>query len=159
MIARVLQVALALALGSVVFVAGPACAQVEVRDLPVPKAAIYAGDVIGAEMLVGKSYRVDGRTKLTVFDNPDEVAGKIARRTLLPGQLIPVNAVKSQDAVKQGRPVTLVFEADGLMITAVGVALQSGGPGDYISVQNSDSGSTIKGFVAPDGTVKVGPQQ
>jgi flagella basal body P-ring formation protein FlgA len=137
-------------------VALPAHATVEVRELPVPRAAIYPGDVIGAEMLVGKAYRVDTRNQLTVHDRVEELVGKVARRTLLPGQLIPLNAVRQEDLVKHGRPVTLLFEAEGLSISATGIALQSGAPGDFISVRNAETGVTIKGVIGSDGIIRVG---
>lgn len=137
-------------------VGAPSAAAATLRDLPVPRVAIYPGDVIGDEMLALKSYRVDPNARLSVFDEFAELRGKIARRTLLPGQLIPLNAVKQPDVVTHGRPVSLVYEADGLVITGTGVALQSGAIGDFISVRSVDSGSTIKGVVAADGTVRLG---
>lgn len=148
--------ALAVAAGLAAFGAGAAPAAGETRELPVPRSAIYPGDVIGAEMFYNKLYRVDPNVRLTVFDNAAELAGKIARRTLLPGQLVPLNAVKNADVVKHGRPVSLVYQADGLTITAGGIALQSGGAGDMISVQNVDSGLTIKGVIMADGTIRLG---
>jgi flagellar basal body P-ring formation protein FlgA len=129
----------------------------DVRELPVARITIYPGDVIGREMLTFKSYRVEPNSRLTVFARGEDLAGKVARRTLLPGQLIPLNAVKNPDIVKQGRPVPIVYEAEGLLISSIGVALQSGAPGDFISVQNPDSGTTIKGVIGEDGSVRVGP--
>jgi flagella basal body P-ring formation protein FlgA len=136
--------------------ASPGAAPGDVRELPVARVTIYPGDLIGAQMLATKNFRVDPKAKLTVHDSADELLGKVARRTLLPGQLIPINAVKAPDVVKQGRPVPIVFEAGGLVISAIGIALQAGAPGDYITVQNPDSGITIKGIVGDDGSVKEG---
>ena len=157
MVARSVQwICAALFVGGVVAAALPAVAAATVRELPVPRVAIYPGDVIGDEMLVLRSYRVDPNAKLSVAGDPEDLRGKIARRTLLPGQLVPLNAVKQPDVVIAGRPVSLVYEADGLIITASGVALQAGGAGDFISVRNVDSGLTIKGVIAADGTIRLG---
>jgi flagella basal body P-ring formation protein FlgA len=35
------------------------------------------------------------------------------------------------------------------------MALQNGGVGDFVTLRNVDSGTIIKGTVAPDGTVRL----
>ena len=50
----------------------------------------------------------------------------------------------------------VVFETGGLTITANAMALQNGGVGDVVTLRNVDSGTTIKGTVAADGTVRLG---
>ena len=51
----------------------------------------------------------------------------------------------------------MIFEDGGLNITAYGAALQPGVAGDFVSVRNVESGVTVSGTVAPDGSVHVGP--
>jgi flagella basal body P-ring formation protein FlgA len=82
--------------------------------------------------------------------------GKVARRTLLPGQAIPTNAIGEPRLVTTGAMVRLVFEEDGLMIVTYASALQGGGAGDVISVRNLESGLTISGIVRADGSIHVG---
>jgi flagella basal body P-ring formation protein FlgA len=79
----------------------------------------------------------------------------VARRTLLPGQPVPVGGVRDPYMVNQGKTAVVVFEADGLSISTSALALQNGGIGDLVSLRNLDSGNVIKGTVAPDGTVRV----
>jgi flagellar basal body P-ring formation protein FlgA len=81
--------------------------------------------------------------------------GRMARRTLLPGQPIPVNAVEDPWTVARGAAVKIVVEDNGLSIVAYGSALQSGAAGSLIPVRNVDTGVIIKGIVEPDGSVKV----
>ena len=57
--------------------------------------------------------------------------------------------------VTQGKTALVVFEAGGLTITANAMALQNGGIGDVVTLRNIDSGTVIKGTVAPDGTVRL----
>jgi flagellar basal body P-ring formation protein FlgA len=127
-------------------------------EIPVPRITLYPGDVIVNEMLIDRKI-VTGSSKAgAVFESREAVLGKVARRTLLAGQPIPVNGIRDPYAVNQGAPVLIVFEADGLVITARGTALQSGGAGDQVSVRNVSSGTTIIGIVRADGSVRVGTQ-
>jgi flagella basal body P-ring formation protein FlgA len=79
----------------------------------------------------------------------------MARRTLLPGQPIPVSAVEDPWTVSRGAMVKIIVEDNGLSIVAYGSAMQSGAAGTMIPVRNVDTGVVIKGVVQPDGTVKV----
>jgi flagella basal body P-ring formation protein FlgA len=124
--------------------------------LPVPKITIYPGDVISSGALGTKRFN-PAAAQLPVFQTPNGLVGKVARRTLLPGRPIPLNAVRDASVVQVGKQVRLVFESGGLTITGIGIALQNGGVGDVLSLRNTDSGVTIRGTVQADGSVKVSP--
>ena len=94
--------------------------------------------------------------RFAVVVSRDELAGMEARRTLLPGQPIPLNAVAAPELVKRGQPTRLVFHDGGLIIVAQVEAMQNGGAGDMIKVRNLDSGLTVVGTVQSDGTVLIG---
>ena len=83
------------------------------------------------------------------------VIGKMSRRTLLPGQAIPLAAVDNPRLVVNGAEVKLVYIEGGLTIVTVGAALQDGAAGDIVKVRNGDSGVTVSGVVQPDGAVRV----
>ena len=51
--------------------------------------------------------------------------------------------------------VRLVFEEGDLTISTYASALQGGAAGDVISVRNLESGFTLSGVIAPDGTIHV----
>jgi flagella basal body P-ring formation protein FlgA len=124
-------------------------------EVPVPNITIYPGDVIGETLLVDKTFTVQAGQNWPVYKSRDELVGKIARRTLLPGKPIPLNSTREVDVISQGRPVVIVFQAGGMTITGQAVPLQSGRVGDVLSLRNVDSGATIKGIVQADGTVRV----
>ena len=124
-------------------------------ELPVPRVTLYPGDVIGDEQLVGRAFIAHTVTRASVVASREALIGKVARRTLLPGQPVPVGGVRDPYVVNQGKPAVVVFEADGLSISTSALALQNGGIGDLVSLRNLDSGNVIKGTVAPDGTVRV----
>ena len=124
--------------------------------VPVPRIAIYPGDAIAAAVIEERPVKLAAGSEAAFALSRAQLVGKIARRTLLPGQPIPLGWIKEPDVVRAGKPVTLVFSAGGLTITARGTAMQAGGVGDAISVQNQDSGRVVRGVVSPDGNVQVG---
>jgi flagella basal body P-ring formation protein FlgA len=126
-------------------------------DLPVPRLTIYPGEMISDDMLINRAYNINlGR--LAVYDGRQSLVGKVAKRTLLPGQPIMLNAVKDPDVVVQGKAYPVIFQTGGLTIVSVAMPLQNGGIGDLITLRNPDSGQLIKGIVQPDGTISVGDQ-
>jgi flagellar basal body P-ring formation protein FlgA len=121
--------------------------------LPTPKLVIYPGDIIQDDMLVdtpaeeGRSGDIAGR---------NVIIGKMARRTLLPGQPIALSDIGNPRLVVNGGSVTLCFTEGGLTISASGAAQQDGSEGELIRVRNTDSGVIVSGVVQADGSVRVG---
>lgn len=124
--------------------------------LPVPRVTLYPGDAIQPDHLAERIFNSRISASGAVYRGRDDLIGKVARRTLLPGEPIPVNAVRDPFLVVQGRTVQIMFQDGGLTITGYGVALQSGGKGEFVSVRNVDSGIIVKGAVLAEGIVRVG---
>lgn len=123
--------------------------------LPVPRITLYPGDAIRSDHLADRVFNARIQRRSAVYQSREDVIGKVARRTLLPGRPIPVNAVREPYLVVQGRTVQIVFQEGPLTITGYAIALQSGGNGEVVRVRNLDSGTIIRGAIAPDGTVRV----
>ncbi len=141
-------------LGGVLLCAtAPLAAAAERR--PVPALTIYPGDIIRDGMLTEAEVS-DAAATAAYASNRTMLLGKVARRTLLPGQTIPTTAVGEPKVVTIGARVRLVFQENGLTISTYGSALQAGCVGDAVSVRNLDSGITIGGTVAADGSIHVG---
>jgi flagellar basal body P-ring formation protein FlgA len=140
---------LVLALGSWPAAAG----QVQV---PVPRGVVYPGEVIGDAHLIEKPFQAEAVAGAAVFATRDALIGKVAKQTLLPNAPISLGAVRDPFAVKVGQPTVVVFSADGLVISGTAVSLQQGAVGEVISLRNTDSGTTIRGVIQGDGTVRVG---
>jgi flagella basal body P-ring formation protein FlgA len=136
------------AVGSTVtFAAGPI--------IPVPALVIYPGDIITDSMLIDREMPPNFPGRSAVLDGRSLILGKAARRTLLPNQPIPLNAIGEPKIVANGAMVRIVFREGGLTITTTGVALQAGGIGDVVPVRNVESGLIISGTIASDGSVMV----
>ena len=126
--------------------------------LPVPTVTIYPGDTIKDSMLRMQAYPATYRARTAVIDAPTAIAGRVARRMLLPGEPVPVNAVDDPRLVSRGAPTQMIFEENGLVITAVGAPLQNGGLGETIRVRNTDTNRIILGTVMADGRIRIGAQ-
>ena len=74
------------------------------------KVAAYPGETISADMVV---LMPAGHQSVlgSIVTDKESVIGKVARRTLLPGQPIPRNAVREPYAVLQGKTVSIVFQS------------------------------------------------
>lgn len=153
---------LARCLALLVLATGPAAAAEGMAGgdlmLPVPTVTIYPGDTIKESMLRMQAYPQTYRARSAVIDAPQAIAGRMARRMLLPGEPVPVNAVDDPRLVSRGAPTTLIFEENGLVITTVGAPLQNGGLGETIRVRNIDTNRIVLGTVMADGRIRIGAQ-
>src|SRR4051794_30993949 len=127
----------------------------EERRLPVPAVTIRPGEVIKEEMIAERAFASNLLGVALFIEARPGLLGRMARRTLVPGQPIPVNAVEDSWSVARGAAVKIVVEENGLSIVAYGSALQSGAAGTLIPVRNVDTGVIIRGIVEPDGSVRV----
>jgi flagella basal body P-ring formation protein FlgA len=83
--------------------------------------------------------------------------GLVTRRRLPANTMIHANmvgSVKPAIVVKRNSNVTIQLEKLGLIVTAIGKAIQDGRVGEYIKVRNVDSQRIILAKVNEDGTVE-----
>lgn len=123
---------------------------------PVPVLTIYPGEVIKSEWLKDRPVPADkGGLGAAFIESRRALVGKVARFTLLPGRLVPVNAVGERNIVTSGATVKVVFQEGGLTIVTYATALRAGTVGAVVPVRNRESGRIISGVVQPDGSVRV----
>ena len=140
------------ALVAVLLVAGPLAAA---ERRPVATATIYPGQIIRDGMIADADFP-DAVAGSSYATSQAQLVGKVARRTLLPGQAIPTNAVGEPKLVTIGAMVRVVYQEDGLVISTYASALQAGVVGDLVSLRNLESGLIVSGTVQPDGSVHIG---
>lgn len=121
----------------------------------VPVRTIYPGETVSADMLQEVPLRRQLRNPAAVERDWRALDGKVARRTLLPGRMIPTGSVREAWIVEPGKPVQALFVHGGLQIAVSAVALQAGAAGDMVRLRNVDSGSVFSGVVMADGTVRI----
>ena len=122
----------------------------------IPNRVIYPGETIVPGALKEVTLVPGKQSPGAVVTKLDELDGKVAKRTLLPGRYITVNSIRDAWLVEQGAAVQVYFAAGGLTISATAVTLQSGSAGDMVKVRNIDSGKVFTGTVMADGTIRVG---
>ena len=112
---------------------------------------------MGSEMCIrDRAYPESFKARTAVVDAALAISGRVAKRMLLPGEPVPVNAIDDPRLVSRGTPTQIVFEEQGLLITAVGAPLQNGGLGDVIRVRNTDTNRIVLGTVMADGRIRTG---
>lgn len=122
----------------------------------VPKFVIYPGEAIALSALKEVTLKPGKVRPDAVATLADELDGRIAKRTLLPGRYIPVNALREAWLVDRGASVQVVFAAGALLISAAAVTLEPGAAGDVVKVRNIDSGKVLSGTIMADGSIRVG---
>jgi flagella basal body P-ring formation protein FlgA len=116
---------------------------------------VYPGEVISTDTIKEVPLRRKLKNPGAVALDPLRIEGKVARRTLLPGRMIPISYVRDAYLVETGSPVQVMYVFQGLEISVSGVPLQSGAAGDVVRVRNIDSGAVFSGTVMADGTIRV----
>ncbi|WP_163267299.1 flagellar basal body P-ring formation chaperone FlgA [Chelativorans alearense] len=140
-------------LAALPLLSAPAAAQ---ETVVVPVRVIYPGETVSADVLDEVLLRHPRSGMAAIARLPEDLDGKVARRTLLPGRLVPLSSVREPYLVEKGAAVTVVFSEGALTISLLAVSLQSGAAGDLVKLRNADSGAVITGIVMGDGTVRVG---
>ena len=123
-------------------------------DLVVPAHDIARGAVIAESDLAAKSVPVL-RMNESLIRNASDAVGHEAKRALRAGELLRTSDLKRPTLVAKGATVTMLFEAPGMSLTAVGRALAEGGEGDSIAVLNPTSYRQVVAVVTAPGTVRV----
>lgn len=127
----------------------------DVVEILVPRAVIYPGTPLSSDLMRKLAVRDNGHLA-TAFTSSDQLAGLVARRTLVPGQPITQDGVRTPTLVQQGQPVTVHYKDGPIAIALGAVALQSGGVGDNITVRNGDTGRILRATVRADGSLVMG---
>jgi flagella basal body P-ring formation protein FlgA len=106
-------------------------------------------------MLINRTFARDQVLGGERYSSFGDSIGKTARRTLLPNQPIPREAVRGTLVILSGQATRLVYEFGGLRVTADGLALNSAAVGEVVQVRNLTSGTTVTGIAAMDRSVLV----
>src|SRR5262245_14911822 len=82
-------------------------------DLPVPRTTIYPGDIISDDQLADRAFLAHTVTRSMVFDDRQALVGKVAKRTLLQGQPVPISAVRDPYLVNTGKASLVIYTVGG----------------------------------------------
>ncbi|MEI9996371.1 MAG: flagellar basal body P-ring formation chaperone FlgA [Rhizomicrobium sp.] len=138
---------------SALLIAYPAFADSAMRVV-VPNRDIARGEIIGESDLAYGTIPSN-----TVFSGIVTAAGQLsgmeARRMLRANQVVRTDDVRHPLVIAKGEMVTMTFEAPGVTLTASGRAMNEGGVGDTVTVQNPASFRLVSAVVTGPGAVRA----
>ncbi len=123
-------------------------------SVPVLARDIAMGEVIRAEDVTFRDMAAS-RVQRSFVTDTAALEGFAARRAMRAGDAVRMGDVQRPLIVKKGDLVTIVFEADGISLSARGRAMANGALGDVIQVVNVQSHRTIDAAVTGTGRVAV----
>lgn len=126
--------------------------------IPVPATMIYAGQRITGAALTTR--RVSNRylSVAAVVVDPDNLKGKMARSTLVPGRPISLNQVREPNVIDASKPTRIIFRSGGLTIVGEVIPLASAAVGERIRARNAETGVVVSGIAQADGSLLVAEQ-
>ena len=88
--------------------------------------------------------------------SPGEIAGFTANRNIKQGEAIALSWLTSSNVVKRGRQVKILARLGGVRVTADGVLLEDGRPGEWVKVRRADDKRvTLRAKIIDENTVEV----
>ncbi len=125
-----------------------------IRRLPTLRHAMKNGDIIAESDIVWIERPAYGLRRDLVADTASLV-GTTPRQTIAAGEPVRPEDLQQPLLVSRGDVVTLVYNHNGMMLTAKGRALTDGAKGQLVKVSNLGSNRQIEGRVSDAREVRV----
>lgn len=143
----------ALAMALPAFAQAPNAAGTGVR-IVVPAHDIARGETI-AESDLSYVFVAPNNVMAGTATAMDSLVGMQTRRVLRAGESLRTDDVRHPILVTKGATVTMIFDAPGITVTAIGRAMSEGGVGDTVTVLNPASFRQISAVVTGPGAVRA----
>jgi flagella basal body P-ring formation protein FlgA len=124
------------------------------QSIVLSKRFINRGTVITRADLVVDNIQVSN-PNTHYFQDPREVIGKVAKRSISIGKKISATSLKAAMIIKRGQEVTIIASTAGIIIRTKGKALSDGAKGQVVKVKNSRSKRELQATVIAPNIVKV----
>jgi flagellar basal body P-ring formation protein FlgA len=89
------------------------------------------------------------------FRRVEDVVGRIAQRTIGPGEVLLPTTVRPPPLVHRGQSVTVLARARSMSVRTAGIAQSDAGLAERVQVRNAATGRTVEGVVRSGDTVEV----
>lgn len=122
-----------------------------VATVAVTRVTIKMGEVLTQENIAVEERDVTYQQEFV--GDPTAIIGSVAKRTLLPGNLVSKSSVYSSGAVKRGETVDLLVVVGGVVIHTRATALADAEPGQGLRISREGSGQLLDGVLQDDKTV------
>lgn len=115
---------------------------------------IKKGDRITAGNLIMRPMKI---TRPGVYaSSPAEIAGFTANRNIKQGEPILLRNLTSSSIIPRGRQVKIIARLGGVTVTADGILLEDGRPGDWVKVRRADDKrSQFRARIINENTVEL----
>lgn len=120
------------------------------------KQPLIKGEPITNNMIQSQSIEITNLSS-GYFSQSQQLVGLLMQQTIPGGKIITPNMIKTKPMVSQQDEVTIILSIDGMNIKTTGIALESGGLGDHISVKNKSSQRRLEAEIIDTGLVRVNP--
>ena len=126
----------------------------EIIELPVLRRPVPKGRTLSDADLDWRPFRLE-RIGADVVEDTTSIAGMTATRRLAAGRPLRARDLSRPVMVSKGAVVTMVLDAPGISLGALGRTLKSGAAGEIIPVMNLRSKRTIEAQVTSPTTVRI----
>ncbi len=123
-------------------------------EMPVPSRALRPGSIIRSSDIKWKRVRAN-RIQNDVVTDPKEFVGREAKRPLSANRLVRRSDLRTPITVSKGMLVTMIFRTSSMVLTASGRALEAGSTGDFITVRNTQTKTTVDARILGPNRVEV----
>lgn len=124
------------------------------EELPVLARRVNAGETITQADVAMREIR---RSQIngSVAEQPDQLIGMVARRPVRAEQPVRLGDIEPPMMIKKGGAVTMIYRSPGLLLKALGRAVEDGAQGQAVRVLNLKSKSIVVAVVTGPNTVSV----
>jgi flagella basal body P-ring formation protein FlgA len=124
------------------------------RERLVAAEAIRSGSIVSAQQVriqPVKQFPFDAQGALSI----EEAVGRVAKRTVLAGQVLSAALLAAVPEVTRGAEVSVVVKTGGAQLSLPARAQSSGAIGETVSLKNPENGRTFRGVVGGKNQVVV----
>lgn len=136
-----------------------ASSAVSQRNYVIATRDLTVGTVLAADDLAVVSASPKERAFSSTLSDPAALIGLALTRPVRQGESVGRADARSVQIIKRNTSVTAWSSFPGGRVMARLTALQNGKVGEWIEVENPQSGRRLKGLVQADGTVRIGSTQ
>lgn len=122
--------------------------------LPVLRKFVAAGQEILEQHIDFISVR-SSKVSRNIVTDASELIGKSPRRGIRPNSLIRANNLGEPQLMKKGQLIAISFKAGKLTLNVTGKALEAGGKGDLIRVENINSRKILQAEIVSSEQARV----
>ena len=90
-----------------------------------------------------------------VVTDPNEIVSLEAKRPLSADKMLRRSDLRAPITVSKGMLVTMIFRSSSMVLTASGRALEAGSTGDFITVRNTQTNTTVDARILGPNRVEV----